>query len=166
MAAPIVSGGAGVTVQFRPPIEFILRQAGAFRRGLLDLQPLWDDFKPIMREIEEQQFATEGHGEWPPLADSTLRQKAALGYPPDPLIRTRTLYDSLTDPSRAAQTTPRSMVWGTDVPYAHYHQDGGSIAGRPPRRPVLDLTVEDRRRFERTMLSWINKLASRTWGRI
>lgn len=166
MAAPIVSRGAGVTVQFRPPIEFILRQAGAFRRELLNLQSLWDEFKPVMRDIEEQRFATEGHGEWPPLAESTLRQKAARGYPPDPLIRTRALYDSLVDPGRAAQTTARTMVWGTDIAYAGYHQDGGSVAGRPPQREVLDIRVEDRRRLERTMLSWVNKLASRTWGRI
>lgn len=166
MAAPIVRGGAGVTVQFRPPIEFILRQAGAFRRGLLDLDPLWDRFKPVMAAIEEQQFATEGHGDWPALADSTIRQKAALGFPPDPLIRTGALRRSLTDPGQAARTTPRSMTWGTDVAYAHWHQDGGSIPGRPPQRKVIDLTVEDRRRFEREMLSWVNQLAARTWGRI
>ena len=58
------------------------------------------------------------------------------------------------------------MSWGTDVPYAHFHQDGGSVAGRPPQRKVLDIRVEDRRKLEAAMVTWINGVSRLTFGRI
>lgn len=162
VTGPVSSGGGGVRIQLEPPIEFILRQAGAFRHALENLEPLWELFKPIMAEIEEEQFATEGHGEWPGLADSTLRYRD--GQPI--LQQTGALKASLVDPAQAAQTGPMSMSWGTDVGYAHWHQDGGTIAGRPPQRKVLDVRVEDRRKLERAMVTWINVVAAETFGRI
>ncbi len=167
MAGPVATRGAGVSLTFRPPIEFILQQSRAFRRALLNLGPLWDRFKSEMTKIEEERFSSEGYGEWDELADSTLRDRARKGFGPGPILqRTRNLMDSLVDPGRAAQTTARSMSWGSDVDYARFHQEGGSISGLPPQRIVLELRVEDRRRLETQMVSWLNEIAERTWGRI
>jgi len=167
MAGPLGARGAGVSLLFRPPLEFILQQSGAFRRALLNLGPLWDRFKPEMSRIQEERFSTEGYGDWPALADATLRDRARRGFAAGPILqRTRNLKDSLVDPVRAAQTTARTMTWGTDVPHAGYHQDGGSIAGRPPQRVVLEIRADDRRRLETQMVSWVNDVAARTWGRI
>jgi len=167
MAAPLGARGGGVSLVLQPPLEFILRQSGAFRRSLLNLGPLWARFKSEMSAIEEERFSSEGYGEWDPLADSTLRQRARLGFGPGPILqRTRNLMDSLVDPARAAQTSARTMSWGTDVSYAGFHQDGGSIAGRPPQRVILEVRAEDRRRLETQMVSWINEVAARTWGRV
>jgi hypothetical protein len=58
------------------------------------------------------------------------------------------------------------MSWGTGVEYAHWHQDGGSIPGRPPQRKVLDVRAEDRQKLERVMVTWINLVAAETMGRI
>jgi len=167
MAGPVTARGTGVSLTFRPPLEFILQQSGAFRRALLNLGPLWDRFKSEMSKIEEERFSSEGYGEWDALADSTLRERARLGFGAGPILqRTRNLMDSLVDPARAAQTTARTMSWGSDVSYAGFHQDGGSIAGRPPQRVVLEIRAEDRRRLETQMVSWVNEVAARTWGRI
>lgn len=154
--------GGGVRIVLEPPVEFILRQTGAFRRQLEDLDPLWEMFKPILTDIEEQQFDTEGHGGWPPLAESTMRYRDSQPI----LQQTGALKASLVDPAQAAQTGPMQMIWGTDVAYAHWHQDGGTIAGRPPQRKVLDIRTEDRRKLERAMVTWINRVAAETVGRI
>lgn len=167
MAGSVGARGAGVHLVLRPPVEFILRQSGAFRRALGNLGPLWDRFAETMAEIEAERFDSEGYGDWPPLAEATLRDRARKGFGSGPILqRTRTLRDSLVDPARAAQMTPRTMTWGTDVDYAHFHQDGGSIAGRPPQRTVLEIRTEDRRKLETQMVAWINDVAARTWGRI
>ena len=151
-----------VTIELRPPVDFIIRQSGAFRLALGDLQPLWELFKPVMGSLEQELFDSQDDGAWPPLADSTLRQKAAAGYPPDPLVRTGDLRDSLVDPNRGALAeSPQEMTYGTDVPYAGYHQDGTS---RMPQRMVIDLKVEGRRRLEQAMIVWLNEVSRLTWG--
>lgn len=165
MAGPAVHRGGGVTVQIEPPLEFILRQTGAFQAALLDLEPLWELVKPIAASVEEEQFATQGEGAWPALSESTLAEKEAGGWPADPLVRTGSLKDSLTDPGLAADTGPRHMVYGTDVPYAIFHQEGTS---RMPQRQVVPdpYRVEDRRKVEAAMVTYINAAARETFGRI
>lgn len=154
---------ANVTIRLSPPVEFILRQSGAFRRSLDNLEPLWDRLKPVMSEIEQEQFESHGHGDWPPLAESTLRYKQG----PDMMVESGDLKSSLVDPGRAAESGPRQMVWSTDVPYAHYHQEGGSVPGRPPQRVVLEVRTEDRQgKIEPSVVRWVNEVAARTWGAI
>ena len=157
--------GGGVTIQIEPPLEFILQQTGRFKAALLDFEPLWELVKPIAARVEEEQFDTQGQGAWPPLADSTLRIKAAGGWPADPLIRTGDLKASLVDPGRAADTGPRHMIYGTDTEYARFHQEGTS---RMPQRQVIPdpYRVEDRRKVEAAMVTYINRAARETFGRI
>lgn len=162
--------GGVVNLRLSPPIEFIERQTGVFRERLRDLTPLWRRFSRTMAAIERERFASEGGGEWPPLAASTLLEKERLGFPAFPLIRTGELYQSLTDPSRAAAFSAQEMTYGTDVPYAKYHQgfrdDSGAPTdpGRPPVRKVIDITVADRRRLEVDMVTYVNEAARVAFG--
>src|SRR5215475_9439851 len=110
MAAPNVRT-SGVTIEIEPPLDFILRQTGEFQAALLDLESLWELVKPEVARMEEEQFSTQAHGTWPPLAETTIMIKERGGYPPDPLIRTGDLKASLVDPGRAADTGPRHMIW-------------------------------------------------------
>jgi phage gpG-like protein len=160
-----VRSGGGVDLVLEPPIPFILRQSGKFRAALEDLNPLWDRFKPLMADFEERVWETGGFGEWPPLAQSTIRQKGSSEI----LVgETGDLRRSLTDPNEAAETSRTQMVWGTDVTYAEYHQEGGDVAGRPPQREVIPdpFPVEERRKFEAETVNFVNAAARRTWGRI
>lgn len=169
MATPLVtggrsSGGGGVQIVFQPPMSFIAAQAGRFRAGLLDLVPLWDMFEPVMVALEERQFDTQGGGAWPPLAESTMLQKARHGWPAEPLVRTGDLKASLTDPGRAFTKGPMHAEWGTDVTYAHYHQDG--TTKMPMRQVIPDpFPATDRQLLEREMVTWINEVAAMTFGR-
>lgn len=160
------SGPGGVTIAFQPPVEFILRQSGRFRHELDNLDGLWDRFKPLMSELEEEVFGSHGFGAWPALAESTQRQKAALGYPGDIMVRTGRLRESLINPGQAARTSAHEMEWGTSVDFAHWHQEGGSIEGRPPERELIPdpMPVGWRRRFEKATVDYVNDAARRTWG--
>lgn len=164
------SGAAGVTMTLQPPIEFIVRQQGAFRMLLSDLSGLWRRFIPIVAEMERGWFESHGQGAWPDLAESTLRQKRAHGHSLEPLRtddRQGSLYDTLVDPQLAAEIEGDRLVWSTGVPYAHFHQDGGTVPGRPPQRQVIPdpLPLADRRRLESATVAWINDAAARAFGR-
>lgn len=147
---------ADVRIRLEPPVGFILRQAGAFRSDLENLQPLWDRFKPIMTEIEEEQFATHGHGAWPPWSPNTRVHGSDL------LVLTGALKGSLVDAGAAVKSEgPTEMVWGTDVFYAGFHQSGTE---KMPQRMVID--VQDTTKFQMETVAWVNEVAARTWGAI
>lgn len=168
---PLVRGTGVVNVELSPPLEFIRGQLGEFRRELEDFTHLWERFADVLEQTERERFDTDGYGEWPPLAPSTVREKTRLGFPLRPLVRTATLERSLTDRELAMRLTPRTMSWGTDVEYAKYHQGFRDAAGaptdpgRPPVRKVLDIRVDDRRRLEAAMIAWIDEIAARSLGR-
>lgn len=112
-----------------------------------DLTDLWASYAAIMVRTEEDQFSSQGGGMWPPLAPSTIREKAAHGFALDPLIRTGALLESLTDAGQAMELgqgrstlgtfTRNAMTWGTNVTddrgreYAHYHQHTDPVTGEP-----------------------------------
>jgi phage gpG-like protein len=153
----------GFSIGFDPPLAFISRQYGDFNDELQDLHPLWERFIPLMEQFETERFSSDGFGEWEPLAESTLRQKEAHGYPLDPLVRTGALLASLTDPGQAADVSDDRMTWGTDVDYAHFHQDGGTTPGRPPQRKVLDISVSQRRELQQAVIQYVNEAAARAF---
>lgn len=162
----VISGkGGGIKLIINPPVEFILKQSGAFQRALVsEMDRMYETFKPVLGAMEQEWFASNGQGTWPPLADSTVARKGHSTI----LVDTGDLKASITDPGRAMQIHGVEAEYGTDVEYAIYHQDGGYVAGRPPQRQVIPdpLPVDTRRELERLMVAWIDLLAAKTWGRI
>lgn len=135
-------------------------ELGALVAQLGDMDGLWARYAEIMAATEAEWFASNGDGLWPPLAEDTLRDKLRDGWPPDTLIRTGALRDSLIDPGQAMDIsqgrstlgtfTESAMTWGTSVTdergreYAHFHQhtaEGSMIpvdyGDRPPERQVI-----------------------------
>ena len=142
------------------PIRDLMARLKALSVRVDDFQPLWDRLAGIMVEVETDWFETEGHGGWPPLAQSTLREKARYGYPLDPLLRTGALKGSLTTPEAGLVNQARTSLgtfglktfsWGTDVVYAHFHQHsqpGGAglpadYGFHPPERQVIEWPIAD-----------------------
>lgn len=128
--------------------------------NLEDMTDLWADYAGIMVATEQDWFASEGDGLWPPLDPRTIAEKLRHGFPADPLIRTGDLLASLTDPAQAMDVgqgrstigtfTRSTFSWGTDVAdergreYAHYHQHSHDVTGEPldygthpPERQVI-----------------------------
>jgi hypothetical protein len=158
-------GGAAIHMELRPPMSFILAQTGAFKRALKDGLPLlWEAFKGPMESFMNEQWATKGRGQWPPLAQATLDRKAGR-YSPWPLIRTEELFNSISDPGQAMRIMGDSAEWATDVDYAGYHQDGTSHM--PARQIIPDpFPVEWRQELERESVRWVDAIAAATMGRI
>lgn len=123
---------------------------------LEDFNPLWDMVTELMIEHETEWFSTEGEGSWPELKETYLKRKLRDGFPPDILIRTGHLLETLVSPDAGEVSQGRTTLgtftlktfnWGTDDPVAEYHQDGAPERrthwGTPnplPARPVLVVT--------------------------
>jgi phage gpG-like protein len=101
-----------------------------------NLKPAFERVHSLFLEIERKQFDTEGRsgsGGWAPLADSTRTRKAARGQDPRILRSTERLFRSLTEPvfgDHISRITEDEAFFGTKVPYAVFHQQGGSNAAR------------------------------------
>lgn len=124
-------------------------------------------FPAIIADFERislDRFANQGPG-WAPLSDTTREIKARRGYGSDstqPLLATGALMYSLagTTGHTVREITPDSLLMGTDVPYAQFHQDGPreiQVFGRGkatlPARPVVDIS-------EATAQRWIEMVAA------
>jgi phage gpG-like protein len=112
-----------------------------------DARPAWNAIIDRLLLLEREQFDSEGgraSGGWKPLAPSTVADKARRDLDPRILHATGRLRDSLTRRTggdAVRESHPNEMRFGTDVPYARYHQQG---TGRMPRRREIELTETDR----------------------
>lgn len=117
----------------------ISRISGAAR----NLAPAWPTVVTALRSVEAQVFASEGGfsrgGRWKPLSRRYALRKARLRPGAKILEYSGRLRGSLTGSSSDSiyRPGPRSLEYGTSVPYARYHQEGGGFL---PRRSFLDLT--------------------------
>src|SRR4051794_23528439 len=89
----------------------------------------------LVRDRITDNFDDEGPG-WAPLAPSTVLSRAALGYPPGPILhRSGRMRRSLT--GGAESTTDidgTTLRLGSSVPYAEFHQTGtANMPARPQR---------------------------------
>lgn len=138
------------TVAMRARLEGVKKRA-------LDLRPPFEAFQPIWIGQTQDVFSAEGlPASWPALSPAYAARKAATFPGQTILRRTDRLYASLTEignPEMIWETTPRTIHYGSRVPYWRIHQTGGSrMPARPPvvmlrttfdqlRRLVMDYVV-------------------------
>jgi phage gpG-like protein len=100
-----------------------------FQASLADNSPGLVAVADDLREMIAQQFATEGAAggtPWAPLAPSTLRKRRGLGI----LNSTGALLGSLVDvgaPGHVEETDGQQLLFGSELPYAVFHQTGAGI---------------------------------------
>lgn len=113
----------------------------------------FDDFSPVLggavlerfRQMERDVFDTEGAAygpRWDPLAESTLRERARLGFPPGPILdRTHRLRKSVAAGRKTAdsivEVSPFGLTFGTSVEYADYHQQSDGFGLTMPLRQFI-----------------------------
>lgn len=113
------------------------------------LGALADDFA----KVEARQFAGQGtySGGWAPLSAGYAARKA-VRYPGKGILEAEgRLMRSLTGsdgPDAVREVTRDSLLVGTSVPYAGYHQRGTS---RMPQRRPVELSAGTRRRWVQTI---------------
>lgn len=134
------------------------------RRRLLEMKlrsenliPAWDALLDWWARENRAHFAGRGQRwrtPWPPLARSTIAEKARLGYPADPLVRTGQMRSQLTGRplglERLSQTT---VTAGTRLQRAVFHQRG--TRHMPQRRLVNGPQVSREQAATSAVRSWI-----------
>ena len=124
------------------------RRYSLFRRFVTLIADSW------WAETFWKQGARRGHPLWAPLSDRYLKWKVRHGKSDMALILTGHLQGS----HGILSETDTTLTWGTNIPYAEYHQNP-SIPGRPPKREIVFITEDDKtelgefcKTFLRTML--------------
>ena len=123
----------------------------SFGNEIRDLSPAWDEVGDIVRANFEEQFFTEGGyygtggGGWVPLKPSTIADRIRRGYCAGPILqRDGTLFESLAtkgSPGNINEVRADGASFGTQIPYARFHQDGTS---RMPKRQIVGLGWDTR----------------------
>jgi len=155
--------------------ELFSRALSRFNQDARDWSPA---FRIIARDVlapfVQRQFdsqGVEGGTKWADLAPSTIK-----GRPAGPLLLlTGRLLRSFTEPGggHVEDVQPRKLVWGSQVPYAVFHQTGalkgfqradGVPSGRGtgrgmPMRPILALTEPLRQRITSVMMNHMADIA-------
>ncbi len=130
----------------------ILVGLDARAKRLIDLEPELTEAMGVVYEATREWYDSDGEGEWPPLAASTVADKVSQGYadPERPLYADGNLYESATSPygpySFHLLAGLNGIVFGVDwargrwqIPVVHFY--GTSDAGkdhnvRIPARPI------------------------------
>ena len=124
-----------------------------------DAAPAFSAIADLIMEETTEQFATEGghaSGGWAPLAESTQREKARLGFGSRGILeRSLALEHSLTvrgDGNQILDVQPDGLDFGTSLRYGEFHQLGTS---RMPQRRPVELTEDAKRRIVKVLQRWI-----------
>lgn len=121
-------------------VERTLFRLKRTRIRLGDLRPAFNEIIDEFASINKQAFAQGGHpglGAWEPLNENYVAFKAAHGFSTRILVKTGRLEASLTQPDHSEfikRKHKKSLVLGTEVPYAAKHQTGDGVIQREPVR--------------------------------
>ncbi len=122
-------------------------------RRAQDARPASYKVRTVFRKAERRRFDYSGPG-WAPLEATTRERKSREQLDPRILRAKGALYRSLTSPTAAFQIDRRDRTefeFGTDVPYARFHEQGRGV----PQRKLIDLTPAEHRDLTSTIESYI-----------
>ena len=129
---------------------------------LRDLTPAWRNLLAYLRQVTAQTFDTQGGriGQfWQPLSPAYAKFKA-IKWPGQPILRASDrMFRSLTTEGATdsiAQVSPQALSYGTQTPYAKYHQRG---TPKLPRRQFLAVTEADRIEIKRIVRAQLDNQA-------
>jgi phage gpG-like protein len=126
-----------------------------FTENLRDFRQLWPGVITTLRRIVKEQFAGQGigpSGPWKPLSKAYGEWKKK-SFPGKPIMqRSGALIEALTKNTSDSivDAKPDYLEFGSSLPYANYHQSR-LPRKRLPRRPVFDLTEENKTRLTKAI---------------
>lgn len=144
----LAPGGLGIEINVDGDVQ-ISRELLRFADRLVDAKPAFREIADDLREIEKEQFESEGargSGGWKQLADSTIAAKQAAGLDNGILKETEALFKSLTQKGgdHIEEITKDSLRFGSSDWKLPIHQHGSSDGAHPPQRRPIELTRMDR----------------------
>lgn len=111
-----------------------------------DLSPVWPEIGQWFAERQRKVFNTASFGRWAPLASRTILNRRDIGVASaDPLIRTGSLFRTMTDAS-PLKTSPHFVVFGSQGgpgEDAGMHVRAGDHG--PKRNPLPALLAREKR---------------------
>lgn len=124
----------GVSVRIRMDEKTLARTKQSLQRTIergTDLSAAYRKFSAYMHRVTVETFDRGGReGEWPELSPVTLALRASRGKRTNPR---RMLQDrGILKGSFSSDITSRDMRFGTPVPYAQLHQEGGEATMELP----------------------------------
>lgn len=123
-----------------------------------DMREPFGDIADIIIESVQEQFTTEGaHGgiRWAPL-EPGYRLWKEHNYPGRPiLVQTGVMRRAATDKQRTVTITPKRLLYEVHDDKAYWHQTG---AGHLPERRLVNLTLAERRQWDRVFAHWLNDI--------
>lgn len=130
--------GGVLNIKVRGQDSITQELTGVIRRSS-DLRVPFEAFRPVWIDAIQENFDAEGDPvPWPELSPAYAGWKSSA-YPGQKMLRlTDRMYDSLTSMTSDTiwRTTPRTIQFGSRVPYFIYHQEGTS---KMPARPMMTL---------------------------
>jgi phage gpG-like protein len=160
-----VSSGGFVRITFQiDGLPEIRRRLASWGASIQTLEPAWQDVGDALTADFMLNMIGEGgvfaRKMWPQLAPSTVADRLRKGYGgAHPILqRTGALALSLLrgGPGNVFQTTPNSLVVGTNIAYAGFHQRGTS---KMPARPVVGMSFARRGLIVRTLGDYVREQA-------
>ena len=120
----------------------------------------WRSVGRYMARQVDLQFVTRGvqlGSPWKPLAPSTIRQKRALGYPLQPLVRTGAMKREFLYPAIMRSGKGSEARYGTDDVIAAYQHHGTVRFGKAhiPSRKIIRVTPRVRKDVKRILARYI-----------
>lgn len=140
--------------------DLLQQRLSRFADDVKDYRPFWPTAIDHFRINNEEQFETLGQGQWPALSPKYAEWKSK-NYPGMPMMqRTGRLIESLTGETKDTLVDGNALTlkFGTKVPYAAYHQKGGSLL---PMRKVVAFTPEQKRDLMKELQRYVVKLAKK-----
>ena len=141
----------------------------SFSRFAENVNNATEPFKEIaadFKKIEQNQFESEGSyggGSWAELSKNYSEWKAKNFPGAKILVLSGLMRESLIgeNPYYVENIQPLYMEVGTRVPYAIYHQQGGS---KLPQRKIINLTEDDKTRWVKIFQAWLVREANKEWA--
>lgn len=149
-------------------LDEVRRSFVTWGKAIEDLTPAWQDVADDVRADFALNMIGEGalfggdggKGGWAPLSPRTVREKARAGYGAMPILwRRGTLGESLAikgAEGNVSVVTATGVTLGTDIPYAHYHQEG---TRKMPARKIVGLTWQRKAGVVKRLADYVREQA-------
>lgn len=132
---------AGTRTQIKVDTSDATSYLSKVERKTLDFKPVFREARLYLEAANAVNFTAQGlpSGGWAPLQPETAAWKAERGQPPTPLIGTGELFRSVTNLNGPDNNISHgSAIFGTDIPYARFHQYGAPRAHIPERKVIFN----------------------------
>lgn len=124
-----------------------------------------EPFREVMHEVifpaMREQMDSEGERSgdpWQELSEKYRLWKESSPWGGAPILELTGKMERALFDSHSYRATKDHLTYAPKSDYAHWHQGGGYVEGRPPQRKILELIFEDELHIEGIFENWLDEL--------